>query len=511
MNRLALERAGIGALLLPYQARWILDRSKIKVCVKSRRIGITWATAYEACEVAATSAEDGGSHFYYQTYAEKDAKDFIEDCARWARAMDQWFQTEVEVLEEDAAREWFILPAGENSINITSIRFSSGHKIVALPHSPRKMRGKGGVYCLDEAAYHPSFEEALRATEAFEIWGGRTIIISSITDEDSPFTQYVRDIQAGRVEDATLHIITLADAYEEGLYKRVCLKQGKPWSQEDQDHELARLLRKRAADQEFLCIPRRSSGQYIPPSLCEPCMYDAPVLRLAKKDDFLKLPVRLQQADIASWLDKVVAPAMKLFNKAWPSFLGMDFGRSSDLSVIAPGQIAQKLSLRIPFIVELDNIPFGRQRQIFQYIFDGMPRRCYAALDATGNGAELGEWALLRYGESLIEPIKIQLPWYAENLPKMKARFEDMSIQVPRDLDVRRDISMLEVIDGVPRLPKKRIAAQREEALKGMEMRHGDAAIAIAMLCYAAARPVIKYDYKKVPKRGGDFAFDGVL
>ena len=57
----------------------------------------------------------------------------------------------VEELSEDEAQEYFLLPDGVRSIKITSIRFKSGHRIVALPHSPRKLRGKGGVYCLDEA------------------------------------------------------------------------------------------------------------------------------------------------------------------------------------------------------------------------------------------------------------------------------------------------------------------------------------------------------------------------
>ena len=33
-------------LLLPYQKRWILDGSRIKLMEKSRQIGISWASAY---------------------------------------------------------------------------------------------------------------------------------------------------------------------------------------------------------------------------------------------------------------------------------------------------------------------------------------------------------------------------------------------------------------------------------------------------------------------------------
>ena len=32
-------------LLLGYQKRWVLDRSRIKIMEKSRQIGISWASA----------------------------------------------------------------------------------------------------------------------------------------------------------------------------------------------------------------------------------------------------------------------------------------------------------------------------------------------------------------------------------------------------------------------------------------------------------------------------------
>ena len=38
----------LSSILLPYQQRWIADRAPVKVCEKSRRIGITWAEAADA-------------------------------------------------------------------------------------------------------------------------------------------------------------------------------------------------------------------------------------------------------------------------------------------------------------------------------------------------------------------------------------------------------------------------------------------------------------------------------
>ena len=40
-------------LLLPYQRQWITDSAQVKVCEKSRRVGITWCEAADRALAAA--------------------------------------------------------------------------------------------------------------------------------------------------------------------------------------------------------------------------------------------------------------------------------------------------------------------------------------------------------------------------------------------------------------------------------------------------------------------------
>ena len=50
------------ALLLPYQKRWVLDNSRLKLMEKSRQIGISWASAYSMVRrksLAKVRATDG--------------------------------------------------------------------------------------------------------------------------------------------------------------------------------------------------------------------------------------------------------------------------------------------------------------------------------------------------------------------------------------------------------------------------------------------------------------------
>lgn len=44
------------AVLLPYQRDWIADTSQVKVCEKSRRIGLSWAEAADAALTAASAS-----------------------------------------------------------------------------------------------------------------------------------------------------------------------------------------------------------------------------------------------------------------------------------------------------------------------------------------------------------------------------------------------------------------------------------------------------------------------
>lgn len=512
-------------IFLPYQRRWVLDRSPVKVCEKSRRIGITWATAYEAVEVAGSAKEEGGANFWYQTYAEDDAKEFIEDAAKFARALDLAIQPEEETLGEDEAREYFLLPDGEKSIKINSIRFSSGFRVTALPHLPRKLRGKGGVYCLDEAAFHDNMAEALKAAHAFRMWGGRVIIISTHNGVDNPFNLLCEDVRGGRLS-YSLHKYTLIDAVSQGLYKRICYVQGKEWTSHGEEEFVAELLATEGAEEEFLCVPSRSGGRYIPVPLVDATSTaDATVLRLRFEDAFMMKPEGEREEEMEAWCIANVEPVLKRLPKNKPHYLGVDFGRNSDISAWCPGTLQQDLSLRFPFIVETRNVPFEQQKQLAFWLIPRLPRFTHGSFDSTGNGAYLGEVALQRFGESQIEAVKLNDPWYAANLPKLKARFEDASIVIPKDLDVRQDLGMLEVINGVPKLPKLKVSSKVANAKKG-DKRHGDVAIGLALATYSASLfPPSDYDYEPVAarrdgelvprkdknsKRAGHFAMKGL-
>lgn len=496
------------SVFLRYQQLWICDRSKVKIAVKSRQVGITWATAYEAVEVAALAKNEGGSDFWYQTYAQEDALEFINDAAKWARALEQSFHIEEEDLDIDEANEYFVLPEGETSIKVRSIVFDSGHRITALPHSPRKLRGKHGVYCLDEAAFHGDIRGALKAAHAFRMWGGRVIIISTHNGVENEFNKLILEVKAGKLPGYSVHEIDIYQACEQGLYRRICEVTNVEWSQRSEDEWILDLLKSDGAEEEFLCIPARSGGQYISPAVVLARMTDdATVIRHKLDDEFNLLDESVREKQIQDWLTESVLPVLRTL-PVLPHYYGQDFGRSSDLSVISIGYLSQQLNLIVPIIIELGNVPYESQKQIALFVIKHLPRWAFACVDATGNGAYLGEVLLQKYGETKVDPCKINDAWYATTLPKMKARFDDATISIPKDLDIKQDISQLAVINGVPKLPKKKQASIRPGV---RELRHGDGAISLACLCLAATHQAPKTKYEKVAKRGGLWTPKGIV
>ncbi|EOK7169926.1 hypothetical protein WHA40_RS27875, partial [Escherichia coli] len=102
------------------------------------------------------------------------------------------------------------------------IRFpNSGFKIQALSSRPSNLRGLQGDVVIDEAAFHESLDELLKAAMALTMWGARVRIISTHNGVDNLFNQYIQEAREGR-KDYSVHRITLDDAIADGLYRRIC-------------------------------------------------------------------------------------------------------------------------------------------------------------------------------------------------------------------------------------------------------------------------------------------------
>lgn len=479
------------AVLLPYQKAWIADESPLKIAEKSRRTGLTWAEAADAVLTASAAKSAGGTNHFYVGSNKEMAIEFIDACAMWARAFNR---AASEVQEE-------IIQDEDKDILTYTIHFTSGFKIQALSSRPSNMRGRQGNVTIDEAAFHEQLAEVLKAALALTMWGAKVRLISTHNGAENLFNELIQDSRAGR-KRYSVHRITLDDACRDGLYKRICQVRGIPWSQEAEDEWKENLLRDTAtredALEEYYCVPKSGGGAYLSRAIIEARMRDTPVLRFEGSAEFNAWPEHLREAEMRDWCEAHLRPLLAALDPTELHAFGEDFGRSGDLTVIAPIAIGQTLRRRVPFLVELRNVPFRQQEQALHYIVDRLPRLQAGALDARGNGQYLAEQTAYRYGAGRIAAVMLSQAWYLEHMPKVKAAFEDDLIEIPRDRDVLDDLRAIQVIKGIPRLPEGKTGDAKN--------RHGDAAIAIALAYIASLMDTVEIDFTPAPATGAGWS-----
>jgi len=488
-------QATIPAVFLPYQQQWVADQSTVKVVEKSRRVGITWAEAADDVLIAATSREDGGQNVWYIGYNQDMARDFVDTCAGWARQFDRACSDVYQDVLKGEGKDG-------DDIQIYVIKFASGCHVKALASRPSNLRGKQGVVVIDEAAFHDDLPGLLKSAMALLMWGGRVRIISTHDGESNPFNGLVDDVRAGRKKWG-LHRITFDLAVEQGLYRRICLAKGAEWTTGGEAIWCADIRGHYGEDaaEELDVIPSQGSGTFLTRMMIEGIMRpDIPVLNLTLAAGFEQLPEHIRRAEVNDWCAEHLKTRLAALNPILKSYFGQDFGRTADSTTVWPVQESLNLTLHTPFLLEMRNVPFAQQKQVLFYLVDRLPRFTAGAMDARGNGGEMAEATMQRYGAGRIEQVMATVGWYREHMPRVKAAVEDRTITAPRHDDVLADLRAIKRIDGVAQIPKK-----REKGADG-NRRHGEFAISLANVLYAVAMmepPEI--DYTPCPQTASPF------
>ncbi len=475
----------IGNILLPYQQRWVADKSQVKFYEKSRRIGITWA---EALDNVLTAASEKGMDIWYIGYNKDMAKEYIDTCADWSRKLNQTVSKiyDSEILDED------------RKILTYYITFKSGYKITALSGRPSNLRGKQGKAVIDEAAFHEDLKETMKAALAFLIWGGSVAVISTHNGEDNVFNEYVEEIRKGR-NNYSLHRTTFDDAINDGLYERV---QSITKNQTKKAEWIQGIYADYgdSADEELRCVPAKSGGAYFTSFLVESCMKeDVKIVRLNFPEEMNSWQEERRTSYVSDFIKDNIEPLIAKLDDENRHFIGEDFARSSDLSVFWVLEERQDLTLNTPFIVEIRNAPHKAQEQIAFYIMDRLPRFNGGGFDARGNGEYLAESCTERYGEDLIISVKASESFYLNAFPKLKAALEDRTITLPKSADILNDFRSVKVVKGVPKIVER--VNEKDSHYK----RHGDSVIACLLGVYARSELGSNemVDYEKINENWG--------
>lgn len=474
-------------LLMAHQADWLAIQAQIKLCEKGRRTGITFAEALDSVITAASRRSAGGMDVFYVGDTKEKGLEFIGYCAKFSRVIAEAQASGVSEIEE------FLFEDQDDSgntrqINAYRIRYASGFKIVALSSNPANLRGLQGKVIIDEAAYHRNVSAVLDAATALLIWGGRIVIISTHNGKSNPFNGMIADIQEGRYGDAAVVFkATFDDAVANGLYERRCMMRGEEPSAEGKEAWYKSIRnaygpRKAQMREELDAIPRDGNGVCVPGVWIEDAMRPGrEVLRLALDEGFALQPVYRREAWIESWIEQHLVLLLQQLDPEVRWFLGMDYARHRDFSIICPMSVDQQRHRDVPFVVEMHKVPTRQQQQVLFTILRTLPNFMGAALDASGNGETLAEDTADEFGHERIQQVKLSRAWYGAWMPRFVGLFEDGTITLPKDDSLQQDIRAIETVDGIPMIVKA-----RQQDLKDPDLyRHGDFAGAAALANFA--------------------------
>ena len=390
------------ALLLPYQQKWVLDESIMKLMEKSRRIGISFSTAYE--RVRKHSREDWSLDSWVSSRDEPTSRLVIRDCKAFAKILHVGAQDlGVQVLDEKGGSGHVLSFANRTHIN-------------SVAGNPDVFAGKGGDVLLDEFALRQEPRDVFAIAGPTIDWGGTLAIVSTHRGSGNFFNALIREIREdGNPKGFSHHRVTLQDALEQGLLYKLQTKFRPGDKRLEMDEaDYFDYQRSRAADeetflQEYMCVPGDDNAAFLSYDLIASCEY----------------------REGEAW-------QTELASAAHPLFVGVDVGRDRDLTVIWVIERVSdaKFTRRV---IELDRRSFDEQEAIL-YAILALPQMRRCCIDQTGLGRQFAERAIKRFGEYRVEGLHFTGAVKEELAYPVRAAFEDRSVRIPHDPKIRADL-----------------------------------------------------------------------
>ena len=385
-------------LLLPYQAAWVRDNSRLALAEKSRQIGWTWASGYKI--VSRKSLTTARLDAWISSRDDIQARLFLEDCKSFAALLNLGAQDLGEKVIDDSGHSAYVLA------------FANSLRAHSMSSNPDAQAGKRGDRVLDEFALHPDPRKLYSIAYPGITWGGSMDIFSTHRGTANFFNQLIVEIRhKGNPKGISLHRVTLQDALDQGfLYK---LQTKLPQDDERMAMDEAdyfNFIKNGCADeesfqQEYMCVPSDDASAFLSYELIDGCKYKA-----GEK-------WQMTLAEMAACKDEL--------------YLGGDIARVKDLTVF---WIVRKVGSFRPTVhrVALKNTPFEEQERILYSLLE-LPSLRRACLDNSGLGRQLVERAQKRFGTYKVEPVTFTGAVKEELAYPLRAAFEDRTVRIPDD------------------------------------------------------------------------------
>lgn len=443
------------ALFLPYQGKWIKDRSRLKLMEKGRQIGLSWSTAYAADE--RTAAAGARNDQWVSSRDDIQARLFLEDCKMFAKVLNMAAKDLGERVIDD-----------KNKITAYVLEFDSSKRIYSMSSNPDAQAGKRGGRILDEFALHPDPRKLWAIAYPGITWGGSMELISTHRGSHNFFNSLIREIREhGNPKKISLHRVTLQDALDQGfLYT---LQKALP-----DDHDVQALneadyfdfIKSGCADeesflQEYMCQPADDDSAFLEYDLIASCEYPAG----------------------ENWeIDLDQAKGRELYG-------GLDIGRTKDLTVL---WIFEKLGdvLYTRKVITLKKMSKPDQEKVLWPWLAVLVRCCF---DYTGLGIGWGDDAQKQFGQYKIELVTFTGAVKEQLAYPVRGAMEDKKIRIPYQPEIRADLRAVTKL--VTPSGNIRFTAERSE--NG----HADRFWACALGVHAGSTAGNRIEYNPMPSK----------
>lgn len=408
---------------LPYQADWIRDPARLKICEKGRQIGLSYADSYDS---VAKTALKNGRDVWVMSRDEVQARQYIQYCKRWSNVL--------KYAASDISAETLFTDGGQ-PFKAQIISFASAASIYALSSNPDAIVGKTGHVKLDEFALHKEQRQLYAVAKPVTQWGGTLSIISTHRGVGTVFNGLIADIkERANPMGFSLHSIPITTAVDQGLVEKIDAAAGVSLSPQRGEGSRVRgdivvglspaaIAERRAAWlaqmraecideeqwlQEYCCVPADESAAFITYDMITSCEDDT-----AHKD--------------FAYLEACTNPL----------YLGFDVARSQHLSVIDVEELVGDV-LWERMRIEMRGKTYSEQEAELYRLLNlrAMRRGC---IDATGLGSQLAERAVQRYGWKC-EAVRFTTQVKEELAFPLRARHEDRTLRYNRDERLRADL-----------------------------------------------------------------------
>ena len=412
------------SLLLPYQKRWVEDGARLKLAVKSRQIGWTWATAYGLVRRKSLRGATGDA--WISSRDEIQARLFLEDCKSFAAILDAGARDFGERVVDAQGSSAYVLQMG------------NGLRLNSMSSNPDAQAGKRGDRVLDEFALHPDPRKLYSIAYPGITWGGSLEIFSTPRGADSFFQKLIDEIKNGNPKGFSFHKVTLEDALNQGFLAKLQKKLPKTDERQEMDEAAyfdfikAGCADEETFNQEYMCVPANDATAFISYEMLDGNHVPG---RLARETG----TVDGRPSEPVSW--RAAGPAVPDL----PLYLGVDYARHADLTVF--WLAADAAGVLLPrALVTMKNVPFRRQRETLED-FLRLPnlRRC--CFDMTGIGEETAEAMRRKYGHRF-EPVRFT-PAAKESMAyPLRHGLEDKTFKIPDLREVDADFRKIRKEDS---------------------------------------------------------------